>query len=206
MVIVVTMLIYAVSLDLQLPACVTIHNQCSNTELAKPVYFSNGAVCPQLSNQQIDIGAKMRASFEINATQDEFEGALLYKLQRYSNSQYNMDTLAIETNKNETTHIYMLAIWKVKDFKPFAHVVLVEHTEEFTWNEDRLRKLYDKNNDWLREHDDIISDVWLIDDNMTLKMSFKVRGSKGNFELSIFISEEEKNDYAMRPLCVDFER
>jgi hypothetical protein len=59
------MLIYAVSLIFQLPAYITIHNQCLN-KLVSPVYFCNGIVCSKLSDQQIDIGTKMRASFKIN--------------------------------------------------------------------------------------------------------------------------------------------
>jgi leucyl aminopeptidase (aminopeptidase T) len=207
MMIVVTMLIYTVSLDLQLPVCITIHNQCSNIELVKLVYFSNGAVCPQLSSQQIDIDTKTRASFEIDATQDEFEGALLYKLQRYSNSKYNMDTLNIEANKNETKCVQMLVAWKVTDSESFVYVVLVEHVKEFTWNEDELKKLYYENQHLLKESNGAISDTWFVENNVILKTTFKVRGLKGNFELSVSISEEEERyNYAMRPLCVDLER
>jgi hypothetical protein len=37
---------------------------------------------------------------------------------------------------------------------------------------------------------------------MVLKTSFSVRDLKGNPELSIYISEE-RDDYAMRPFCID---
>jgi hypothetical protein len=205
MAIVVTILMYTVSLVLQLPAYVTIYNQCSNTKLISPVYFGNGVVCPKLSNQQIDIDVEMNASFEMNATQDEFEGALLYKLQRYSDGQNDMGTLATETNRKEATHVYMLAAWKVEDSKHFIYVVLVEHTKEFTWNEYKLRKLY-MNLGRLKKCGDDMSDAWLIDDNIMLIMSFKARGLKRNFELSISISEKEKVNDPIRPLCVDLER
>jgi hypothetical protein len=69
------MLMYIFSLRLQLLPCVTIHNQCSNIELVSPVYFDNGAICPKLSDRQIDIDTKMRAYFEINTTQNDVEGA-----------------------------------------------------------------------------------------------------------------------------------
>jgi hypothetical protein len=132
------MLIHTVSLDLQLPSRVNIHNQCLNIKLISPVYFSNGAVCFMLSGQQIDIDTRMSASFEINATQDEFEDALLYRLQRYveSNDQNSVDTSATETNKNEAKCVQVLVAWKVKDFENSLYVVLVEHTKEFIWNED----------------------------------------------------------------------
>jgi hypothetical protein len=199
-------LIYTVSLAFQMSSCVTIQNQCSNINLVSPVYFGNGVVCPKIFGQQIDISTKMNAIFEINATQDDFEGALLFKLQRYTDRQHNMNVLTTVTDKCETVYIYMLAAWKVKDSKPFVRVALVKHTKEFTWNEDKLKKLYYKNRQWLKEYDDTTSDTWSMDDNMIMKMSFKARNLKGNFELSISISEEERDDYAMRPLYIDPER
>jgi hypothetical protein len=39
-----------------------------------------------------------------------------------------------------------------------------------------------------------------------LKTSFKARILKKVLELIVFISEEEKSDHAVKPLCVDFER
>jgi hypothetical protein len=202
--IVIIMLIHVVSFKLQLPACITIHNQCLGTMLAAPVYFCNGAMSPELFDQQIDIGAEVRTSFEIDTIKNKFESVLLFKLKRYveSNDQHDMDTSSIETDKNEATHIHILVIWEVKDAKSFAYVALVEDNKAFTWNEDRLKKLYDKNCDWLKKYDDTISDIWFLDDSTTLKMAFNLK----DFELSISISEEERNDDAMRPLCVDPKR
>jgi hypothetical protein len=206
MMIVVVMLIYTVSLKFQSPTSVIIHNQCLNIELISPVYFGNGVVCPKLSDQQIDINTEMKIRFEINTTQDEFEGSLLYKLHRNLHDQYSMDTSTTEDYNNEAKYVYMLVAWKMKDSKLFAYVALVEHTKEFIWNEDKLRKLYDKNHDLLEKYDDTISGTWFMNDNMTLKTVSKVSGSKGNFELSISISEDKKTGYAIRPLCIDLER
>jgi hypothetical protein len=204
MLVAITTLIYTTSFEFQLPTSVVIHNQCSNTELISPVYFSNGAVCPKLSDQQIDINTAMKIQFEINTTQDEFEGTLLYKLQRNHHDQCNMDTST--TGTHETKYVYMLTAWKMKDSKPFAYVALVEHTNELVWNEDKLKKLYDKNCNRLKKYKDTISDTWLIGDSTTLKTSFRVEGMNGNFELIISISEEERDDYAMKPLCIDLKR
>jgi hypothetical protein len=104
------MLMYTVSLSLRLLSYVNIHNQCSSTELISPVYFGNGAVCPKQSNQQIVIGTEMKTLFEIYTSQDEFEGALLYKLQRYAEpeDQNNIDTSITETDKSDTTYVHML--------------------------------------------------------------------------------------------------
>jgi hypothetical protein len=204
----VIILMHTVSLKLQLPACVTIYNQCLNIELVSPVYFGNGAVCPKLSDQQIGIDTEIDASFEIYATQDEFEGALLYKLQRCikSDDQRNMDTSVIETNKNKAKCVQMFVAWKVKDSKPFLYVVLIEHDKEFTWNENKLKEFYNNNHSRFKKYDRTIIDKWFIDDNKVLEIFFGVRGLKGNFELDISISEEETDDYAMKPLYVDPER
>jgi hypothetical protein len=195
-----------ISLEFQSPTSIIIHNQCLSIELISTVYFSNGAVCPKLSDQLLDVKTAMKILFEINTTQDEFEGALLYKLQRNLRDQYSMDTLATRDNENEAKYVYMLLTWEVKDSKPFVHVVLVEHTNKFIWNEDRLKKLYYGNRGRIEKYNDTISDTWLMDDSMVLKTTSKVRGLKGNFELTISISEEERNDYAIRPLCVDLKR
>jgi hypothetical protein len=44
------------------------------------------------------------------------------------------------------------------------------------------------------------------DDNIVLKTAFKVRDIRRNFKLSISISEEERNDYAMKPFRINLER
>jgi hypothetical protein len=207
MITVISILMYIISLEVQLPSCVTIYNQCTNIELVSPVYFCNGAVCSKLSNQQIDIGTEMDASFEIYATQDDFDGALLYKLQKYieSDDQRNMNTLTAEADKIEAKCVQMLVVWKVKDSESFLYVVLVEHIKKFIWNKDELRKLYNKNHSRLSQCDDTISDIWFMDDDMALRISFEVRGLKGNFELSISIYEEEAR-HAIRPLWINTER
>jgi hypothetical protein len=201
--IVIITLIYTVSLAPQLPSYATIHNQCSKTKLVSPVHFVNGAVCPKLSNQQIDIDTAMNVNFEIYATRDNFEGALIYKVQIYASSQHNMNTS--ETDDNKAKHVYMLVAWKMKDSKSFVYVVLVEHAKKFIWNEDKLKRFYYENHNRFKEYDDIISDTWFMNDT-TLKTSFRVEGMNGNFELIISISEEERDDYAMKPLCIDLKR
>jgi hypothetical protein len=201
---VVTMLIHTTSFVFQLPAYVTIHNQCSNIELVSPIYFGNGAVCPKLSGQQINISTEMKTNFKINASQDDFEGAFLFRLKRHAESdeQCNINT---STTENEAACIYMLVAWKTKDSKPFLYVALVEHTKTSIWDEDKLKEIYNKNRSWLKKYYSTTSDTWFVNDHMALKTTFKVRGLKENFELSISISEED-DDYAMRPFSIDLTR
>jgi hypothetical protein len=207
-VIIVITLIYVVSFEFELPAYITIRNQCLNTVLAPPVYFGNGAVCSKLPNQQIGINTGVRIRFEINTIKNKFEGVLLFKLKKrvVSDGQHNIDTSATEADKNEATHVHMLVIWEVKDAKSFAYVALVEHAEAFTWDKNRLKQLYDKNHGWLKKYNDITLVTWFMNNNMALKTKFNVGDLRGNPELSISISEEKKNNYAMRPFCINLER
>jgi hypothetical protein len=204
MMMVVIMLMYTVSFGLQFPSCVTIHNQCSDIKLISPIYFSEGVVCPKLSNQQIEIDALMNASFEISTAQSNFEGALLFKLQRYSGIRHNIDTSNTETSENKMMEIYMLAAWKVKDFESFTYLALIDHTNEFTWNEDKLKMLYYENHNRLKRHRGAISNTWLMDNNTVLKIAFRIIGLEDpKLSISIF---EEKDDYAIRPLCINLKR
>jgi hypothetical protein len=203
----VTTLICTVSFEFPRSSVIIIHNQCLNTELTSPVYFGDGTIYPRLSDQQMDISTAMEIKLKIYTFQHEFEGALLYKLQKHRHDQHNTDKLATSTDKNEIKYVYMLVAWKIKG-KPFVHVVLVEHTREFIWSEDNLKQLYDKNCDRLKKYSNNtnISDTWLIDDKTTLKTTFKVISWRWSFHLSMSISEEERNEDAMRPLCVDPKR
>jgi hypothetical protein len=179
---------------------VTVHNQCSNIELVSPVWFDNGVICSKLADQQMNVGTAMKAYFEIYATQDEFEGALLFRLQRYPNGWHSVDTLTTEVNK-EAMHAYILLVWKTKNSELFVYATLVERAKEFTWDEDKLKKLYHENHSQIKKYDDATSYKWFINDNVALKMSSKANDFKRKFELSISISEEEKEDADMKLLC-----
>jgi hypothetical protein len=205
---IIIMLIYAVSFKFQLPAYVAIHNQCSNTKLLLPIYFSNGAACSKLSDQQIDIGKELKVIFKLDTIRNKFGGALLFKLRRHieSDDQYNIDASTTETDESEAAHVYMLVALEVKDTRPFAYVALVEHTKEFTWNEGKLKKLYYENHDRLKEYTGTISDTWLVDNNIVLKTTFSARHLREGPEVSISISEEKKSDDSMRPFCINLKR
>jgi hypothetical protein len=204
--IIVIMLIYNVSLTLRLPLCMNIHNQCSNTKLVLPVYFGNGTVHLKLSGRQIDTSTKMNASLGINATQNNFKGVLLFKLQIYSDSQHNVNTSTKKANKEKEKYVYMLVVCKMKNSNPFAYAALIEYTEEYIWSENELKKLYDQNHDQFKKYNGATSGTWLMSNNMILKTSLNVIYSKRKFELGISISEEKKRDYAMRPFRINLKR
>jgi hypothetical protein len=117
-----------------------------------------------------------------------------------------MDTSTMEIDKDEATHIHMLAAWEMKDAKPFACVILIEHTKEFTWNENKLKELYYKNRSWLKEFGGTTSYTWFMDNHMVLKTTFIAKDLKRTPEISISVYEKEKDASTMRPLWMDTER
>jgi hypothetical protein len=82
---------------------------------------------------------------------------------------------------------------------------LVEHAKGFTWNENKLKKLYNENRSWLKKYDGIVSDTWFMDDNMVLRTTFSARDLKITPELSISVPEE-KDDCAMIPIWITTKR
>jgi hypothetical protein len=168
-----------------------IHNQCSNTRLISSVYFGNGTVYPKISDQRICIGTETKVGFEINTVQDDFEGALLFRLQRYSD-WYNINTSTTETN--EATYIQMLVVCEMKDARSFVYVVLVEHAETFTWNEDKLKR-----------YNCFRLDAWIMHNNIVLKTTFSASDLGGVTVLNISVSEV-RYFRAMKALWIDTER
>jgi hypothetical protein len=80
----------------------------------------------------------------------------------------------------------------------------MECDKGFTWNEDKLNKLYHENHDRLKKYTSIL-DTWFMDNSMALKTTFSTRDLKGNPELSISISEE-RDEYAIKPFSIDLTR
>jgi hypothetical protein len=193
-------LMYAVSLPVQLSIKLNIHNQCLDVNLVSPVYItSDGLECHKAPDYKVYAGDTMRSGFIIKS--DISCGALIYKLQGGQSHE------SIEIGENTSSAVCLLVVWKIFEYKElYADILLVKHASAFTWNEDKLRKFYYENRDRLKEYTDTISDTWLMDDNMILKTSFSARDLRGILELSISISEEEKFSHVMRPFCINPER
>jgi hypothetical protein len=117
---------------------IAIHNQCSGLELTSPVYSSTGI--PYVSpSQQIDSGTTMKASFRTAFKHGDFNGVLLYKIQRKHASivddQHNRSIAFIKGN---VKNIHLLVVWNIGwDYCNF-YTCLIECTDNFTWDEDRL--------------------------------------------------------------------
>jgi hypothetical protein len=99
------------------------------------------------------VGDIMRSSFAIRS-EDLLGGSLICKLQR----KQSHDSAVIDQDTSSIAQ--PLVVWNISGCnKSHVDILLVEHTKEFSWNEDKLRKLYDKNYDWLKECNDITSDT-----------------------------------------------
>jgi hypothetical protein len=196
------MLIYTARLSIQPSVKLNIHNRCLNVDLVSPTYITgNGLECCRSPGYRVYAENIMKSAFIIDESDDMPYGVLIYRLQRMQSHESD------EADKDTSSATHLLVVWRIsKSKKLYTYVTLVEHAKAFIWNRDKLNKLYHEGYDRLKERTDITSDTWLVDNNMTLKMTFCARDLEGNPELSISISEEEKGDYIMRPLLIDPER
>jgi hypothetical protein len=148
----------------------TTRNLHLGLELVSPVYYSNGTICRVSPSQQIDSGAKMKASFGIAFMQNYFKGALLYKLQRKyadeTDNQPNSSTVSIE---DATKNTYLLVVWDIGHVQHNFYVRLIECASDFTWDQDKLWALHWDCNDEI--YVDYGSDAitWLMHDSAMLK-------------------------------------
>jgi hypothetical protein len=193
-------LIYAVSLSIKPTVKLNIYNQCLNIDLVSPTYvIDDGLECHRPPDYKVYAGDITRSGFIIKSGDASFS-VLTYKLQRrqpYESAVTGEDTLSAA---------HLLVVWRISESKELhTDVLLIEHSKALILNEGRLNKLYHKNHNWLKEYTGTISDTWSMDNNMTLKTTFSARNLKGNTELSISISEE-RDEYAMKPFCIDFKR
>jgi hypothetical protein len=193
-------LIYTVSLLIPSSFKLDIHNQRLDVSLVSPVYVvSDGLECYRAPDYKVYTGDTMRSGFIIKPNNVPY-GVLVYKLRGRPSRE------STETGENTSSTVHLLVVWRISEFKMlYADVLLIEHTKTFTWNRDILNKLYYENHDRLKKSIDTISDKWLIYNNMVLKTTFSVRGLRENPKLSISISEE-RDEYAIRPFCIDLER
>jgi hypothetical protein len=81
-----------------------IHHQFPGVELTSPVYAGDGVTCYQSLDQRLDVSSTTQVSLNIDSTQDESIGILMYKLQSKNTEQ--MD-------KDEATYIQLIIVWKV---------------------------------------------------------------------------------------------
>jgi hypothetical protein len=194
-------LIYTISLLIPSSFKLNIHNQCLNVGLASPIYVTNdGLECHRAPDHKVYARDTTKSGFIINKSDDGSYGVLIYRLQVRQSHE------STEICEDTSSAAQLLVVWRISESKElYADALLTEYTRTFTWNRGKLNKLYHENHDRLKKYANTISDTWLIDNNVTLKTTFSARDLKENLELSISISEE-RDEYAMRPFCIDLTR
>jgi hypothetical protein len=179
---------------------VLVHNRCSNFELVSPAYFGRDAIWIRFPDQKVDANAITRASFGRNIEKDDFESALIYKIQRKCRKSNNQSGADNTFTEDASTSLQLLVIWRFSRFKFSARVLLIKHSNAITWNEDTLEKLYSMYLGLLRDKRDI-KDIWLLDDTTVLTTTSKWKGFV-DYATKITISEGTREDNAMGPLGV----
>jgi hypothetical protein len=173
-----SVLICIVSLTLQSPVLLNIHNQCKDINLTSPVYFIHGGRWPIAPDQEIVVNAVMQ-NIKFDAEQDLLEGALVYRIQRRH----------VESAQDESKHIWLLIAWNggyVNGSDVCA--LLIEHNKRL--GEDRLKKLYQKRWPLLKERANATGGSWTLND--TTKLATTIKVTNRGYRWDIFISEERK--------------
>jgi hypothetical protein len=185
---------------------ITILNVYSDLELIFPVYYSNGTMCYMSSGQQTAIGTEMKVSFEIAFKQEDFKGALLYKLQRkYAARTDNQPNSSTASAENAEKNIYLLVLWNVEDNRHRSRACLIECTTHFSWDEDKLWALHKKHEHLFDVYYNSNTITWLIYDDTVMKMRFDVT-YRPDYKLDIVISEGTREDDMERPIEIDQNR
>jgi hypothetical protein len=159
-----------------------------------PAYFGRNAIWHIPPEQKVDADAITRASFAKDIAKDEFESALIYRLQRRKNFEPNAD--------NTSTSLQLLIIWgyNIKsENRLFVRVLLIKHSNTITWNEDTLERLHSMHLALLR-NDHVVRDTWLLDDVTVLITTLKWKKEIDTTEITI-TEEAREGDY-MEPLWV----
>jgi hypothetical protein len=185
---------------------ITIHNLYPGLELTSSVYCSNGTTCHVSPDQQVDTINTVEASFGIDSKQKKFEGVLLYKLQRkYATKTDNHLNDGTASSKNTAKNIHLLVVWCVEDERDESYVCLLECTDDFTWDEDKLWTLYKEYNHLFLDDYNYITLTWLTCDGTVMEMRCEVTYGT-DYKLNIVISEETGKYSMEKPIEIDLER
>jgi hypothetical protein len=203
------MLMCIVSLTLHRVMDVTVHNQYSDIELVSPVYFCNHGIYNEYPVKRTDVGAMMKIDFRFGLDKLP-RGILMYEVQEKGNIRsdhcLNIDTTSAKMVGDTSKMMRFLVTWKIENFgEPRVRIVLVEHDNDLTLNEDKLAKLYNKVNGQFSKQYSPSRYTWLVSANTVLEATYEAVQKEG-LELKVVISKGIK-DWNTRPaLWIDPER
>jgi hypothetical protein len=185
---------------------ITIHNQYSGLELTSPVYFSTNTTHYVPPSQQTNTGNIVETSFGIDSKQKDLKFVSLYKLQRkYTTETDNRPDNSTASIESTATNIYLLVAWIARDYDHKFCAYLIEFTDDFAWDEDKLWSLYREYNDQFHMSYEPRIIRWLMNDNAVMKMKLAV--SYGlDYKLDIVLSEGVRRDSVKEPMKIDPKR
>jgi hypothetical protein len=197
--------VYFFSFDMRETLNITIYNLHMGIELTYPVYFSNGTIYYVSPNRQTDIDTITMASFGRDAKQKIFKGALLYKLQgKHTIRIDDQPDSDIEFIEDIAANIHFLVTWHVENDHYNFYVCLLECTDDFTWDKDKLWVLYREYEHQFRKDNTSNIITWLVND-VVIETSFDVT-CELDYKLDIVISEGAGKYNMKRPIQINSER
>jgi hypothetical protein len=178
-----------------------VHNQCLGIELVSPVYAYDNATCHLSPDQRLDSGSTMKAGFNIDSTQEESIGILMYELK--NTKQFSNNVISRE-DKARCAHFSM--IWKVNNSKEFYvnwHIIV--HEKGRIWNRDKLIELAKQCDIFNIKHSPI-EETLLTHNNTVLMTRANITHEGECYILEITISETNIRHNTWRPWYLDMDR
>jgi hypothetical protein len=153
-------------------------------------------------DQRVDVGSTMQAGFNIDLTQDEVIGVLMYRLQRRNTDQSDEGTMSSE----DASYIQLVMIWKVNRPGEFLVVSdLVEHDKGHIWSRDMLMGLTNCYGLFNIRHGPI-ENTWLMCDHKVLMTSLNMAYEKECYKLEMTTSETSVKDDTRMPWYIDLDK
>jgi hypothetical protein len=181
-----------------------IHHQFLGTKLASPVYIGYGVTCSLSPEQKVDVGSTMQASFNIDPSQEESIGILIYKLQM---EDFDSSDEEIISEEEETTCTQLVMIWKAHISGEFyVDSFLIEHDRNHFWDRDGLMKLVKYRRLFNVQHGPVES-TWSLHDDTVLVINLNVTHEEECRILEMTTYEgSTDNEDSQRPWHVDVDR
>jgi hypothetical protein len=185
---------------------VTVNNHYSDFEISKPLYFCERRAHDGRPIERIGTGNMTKIGFRFGSERLP-SGILIYELRRKGNVEpdYRLDVgiISLEPIEDISRIMQLLVIWKFDPSEEVTiHVMLVEHSNELTLNEDKLEQLYNKIDNQLPKHSDSRKRTWLVTASEVLAVTYKVIHEE-DFKLKIDISEGVVDKDTIKPIWID---
>jgi hypothetical protein len=180
-----------------------IYHRFPGVELVSPKYASDNATCYISPDKTVVVGFIAQAGFNINLTQGEPIGILMYELRKNNTKQFNKNTISSE---DEATCIQLVMIWKVYEAgKLHVRSTIIEHDKGCIWDRDNLMKLARCYKLCDIQHF-TVENTCLMHDNTVLMTRVNVTLEEECYELGMTISQGNLNEDVWRLCYIGIDR